>query len=64
MGAIAPLLQRAEIERAKCKPTGSLQAYDYYLRALAAFYRRTREDTTESLKRNDRSWTFASPAVF
>ena len=50
IGAIAPLLQRAEIERAKRKPTESLQAYDYYLRALAAFYRRTREETTEALK--------------
>ncbi|MBT1517183.1 winged helix-turn-helix domain-containing protein [Bradyrhizobium sp. SRL28] len=50
IGAIAPLLQRAEIERAQRKPTGSLQAYDYYLRALAAFYRRTREETTEALR--------------
>jgi TolB-like protein len=50
IGAIAPLLQRAEIERAKRKPTGNLQAYDYYLRALAAFYRRTSEETTEALK--------------
>ena len=36
IGAIAPQLQRAEIERAQRKPTGSLQAYDYYLRALAS----------------------------
>jgi TolB-like protein len=50
IGAIAPQLQRAEIERAQRKPTGSLQAYDYYLRGLAAFYRRTREETTEALK--------------
>ena len=50
IGAIAPQLQRAEIERAQRKPTGSLQAYDYYLRALASFYRRTREETTEALK--------------
>ena len=50
IGAIAPQLQRAEIERAQRKPTGSLQAYDYYLRGLAAFYRRTREATTEALK--------------
>jgi TolB-like protein len=50
IGAIAPQLQRAEIERAQRKPTGSLQAYDYYLRALAVFYRRTREETIEALK--------------
>ena len=50
IGAIAPQLQRAEIERAQRKPTESLQAYDYYLRALAAFYQCTREATTEALK--------------
>ena len=33
--AIAPKLQQAEIERAKRKPTESLDAYDYYLRGLA-----------------------------
>ena len=35
VGAIAPQLERAEIERAKRKPTGSLDAYDYYLRGMA-----------------------------
>jgi TolB-like protein len=50
IGAIAPQLQRAEIERAQRKPTGSLQAYDYYLRALAGLYRPTREETIEALK--------------
>ena len=35
VGAIAPKLERAEIERSKRKPTGSLDAYDYYLRGLA-----------------------------
>jgi TolB-like protein len=34
IGAIFPQLERAEIERAKRKPTESLQAYDYYLRAI------------------------------
>ena len=50
IGAISPQLQRAEIERAQRKPTGSLQAYDYYLRALASLYRRTREENIEALK--------------
>ena len=50
IGAIAPQLQRAEIERAQRKPTGSLQAYDYYLRALARFYKFTREAHLEALK--------------
>ena len=41
IGAIAPQLERAEIARAQRKPTESLQAYDFYLRALAIFYRFT-----------------------
>ncbi|TIO12117.1 MAG: adenylate cyclase [Mesorhizobium sp.] len=39
VGAIAPKVEEAEIERAKRKPTESLDAYDYYLRGLAAFDR-------------------------
>jgi len=50
IGAIAPHLERAEIARAQRKPTESLQAYDYYLRALASVYRRTREANIEALK--------------
>ena len=50
IGAISPQLERAEIERAQRKPTESLQAYDYYLRALASFYRFTREANIEALK--------------
>jgi TolB-like protein/class 3 adenylate cyclase len=34
--AIAPKLEQAEIERAKRKPTESLDAYDYYLRGMAS----------------------------
>src|SRR5262249_29162976 len=34
VGAVAPKLQQAEIERAKCKPTESLDAYDCYLRGI------------------------------
>lgn len=43
VGAIAPELERAEIERAKHKPTGSLDAYDYYLRGVAELHHGTRE---------------------
>ena len=50
IGAILPHLERAEIERAQRKPTGSLQAYDYYLRALASSYRFTREANLETLE--------------
>ncbi|MER9668837.1 BTAD domain-containing putative transcriptional regulator [Mesorhizobium sp. M0203] len=39
VGAITPKMEEAEIERAKRKPTESLDAYDYYLRGLAAFDR-------------------------
>jgi len=38
VGAIAPKLEQAEIERAKSKPTDSLDAYDFYLRGMAAFH--------------------------
>jgi TolB-like protein/class 3 adenylate cyclase len=48
--AISPQLERAEIKRALRKPTESLQAYDYRLRALASFYKFTREANLEALK--------------
>jgi tetratricopeptide (TPR) repeat protein len=35
VGAIAPKLEQAEIERAKRKPIGNLDAYDCYLRGIA-----------------------------
>jgi TolB-like protein/Flp pilus assembly protein TadD len=50
IGALFPQLERAEIERAKRKPTESLQAYDYYLRALSSFYQFTREQNIEALR--------------
>jgi TolB-like protein len=49
VGAIAPQLERAEIERAKRKPTESLDAYDYYLRAMAKLHNGTREALDEAL---------------
>ena len=42
VGAISPKLELAEIQRAKGKPTDSLDAYDYYLRGMAATYQRGR----------------------
>lgn len=48
-GAIAPQLELAEIERAKSKPTASLNAYDCYLRGLAHMHRGTRESVQEAL---------------
>ena len=49
VGAIAPQLERAEIERAQRKPTGSLDAYDYYLRGMAHFHRASREAVEAAL---------------
>ena len=49
VGAIAPQLERAEIERAKRKPTENLDAYDYYLRGMADLHQGTREAIDEAL---------------
>jgi TolB-like protein len=50
VGAIAPKLEQAEMERAKRKPTESLDAYDYYLRGLASFYQGDMEAVSEALR--------------
>ena len=49
VGAIAPKLQQAEVERVRHKPTESLVAYDCFLRGMASFYRFTRETTDQAL---------------
>src|SRR4030095_9809311 len=41
VGAIAPRLEQAEIDRARRKPTESLDAYDLFLRGLANTYKST-----------------------
>ena len=50
VGAIGPKLEQTEIERAKRKPTESLDAYDYYLRGIANYYPGTREANDEALR--------------
>ena len=50
VGAIAPKLEQAEIERAKRKPTESLGAYDYFLRGMACVHRWNREASAEALQ--------------
>jgi TolB-like protein/Tfp pilus assembly protein PilF len=50
VGAIAPKLEQAEIERTKRKPTENLDAYDYYLRGLAALHLWTRDSNNEALE--------------
>jgi len=49
VGAIAPRLEQAEIERSRRKPTESLDAYDYYLRGMAALHRWTKDGNEEAL---------------
>jgi TolB-like protein/tetratricopeptide (TPR) repeat protein len=50
VGAIAPRLERAEIERAKRKPTESLDAYDYYLRGMEHFYQEGRDNLDQAMR--------------
>jgi TolB-like protein/tetratricopeptide (TPR) repeat protein len=50
VGAIGPKLEQAEIERSNRKPTESLDAYDFYLRGLAAVHQWSREANNEALR--------------
>jgi adenylate cyclase len=49
VGAIAPRLVDAEVERARRKPPESWDAYDYYLRGLAFFAQRNIEANAQAL---------------
>jgi adenylate cyclase len=50
VGAIAPRLEEAEIERVRLKPTEDLNAYDFYLRGLALSNRLTRDANAAALR--------------
>ena len=50
VGALAPHIEQAEIERAKQKPSANLNAYEYYLRAKASYYRWTEESIYQALR--------------
>ncbi len=50
VGAIEPKLRHAEIERARRKPTESVDAYDLFLRAVALNAARKKEDNREALR--------------
>jgi TolB-like protein len=50
VGAIEPKLRSAEIERAREKPTESVDAYDLFLRALALHNTRKLEEGREALR--------------
>jgi TolB-like protein len=49
VGAIAPTLERAEIDRVKQKPTENLKAYDYFIRGLAGVRQWTKEGNDNAL---------------
>lgn len=49
VGALAPHLERAEIERARQKPTESLDAYDCYLRGMWRFRQVSKSAIDEAL---------------
>ena len=51
VGAIAPAVEKAEIERARRKPTESLDAYALYLRGLARLYQFTSRQANEEASR-------------
>ena len=50
VGAIAPRLRQAEMDRVRRKPTESLDAYDLFFRGLANLYKWTREGNEEALR--------------
>ena len=50
VGALAPQLEKAEIERAKRELTSNSAAYDFYLRGLASWNRWSRADNAIALK--------------
>jgi TolB-like protein/class 3 adenylate cyclase len=51
VGAIAPAIETAEFERAKRKPTASLNAYDHYLRGLVSFHQSASRQANEEALR-------------
>jgi adenylate cyclase len=57
-GAIEPTLRRAEVERARRKPTDSLGAYDLYLRALPYVFAYSAEDNAKAMRLLDRALAF------
>jgi len=49
VGAIAPRLEEAEIERVRREPTQSQDAYDFFLRGMAGLHKWSREGNDEAL---------------
>jgi hypothetical protein len=49
VGAIEPKLRSSEIERAIRKPTESLEAHEFYLRALAQYCKYSEDSLREAV---------------
>ena len=54
-GALEPRIRSAEIERSRRKPTESMRAYDYFLRALAEFHKTLKEPNREAVRLLERA---------
>jgi TolB-like protein len=50
VGAMAPKMEQAEIERARRKPTANLDAYDYYLQGMAKVHQATKHANGDALR--------------
>jgi tetratricopeptide (TPR) repeat protein len=50
VGAIAPKMEQAEIERTRHKPTENLDAYDYYLQGKACVHQATKSAYEDALR--------------
>ena len=65
VGEISPKLEAAEIERARRKPTDNLDAYQGYMRGMAAFYLLSAEGNRDALaqfyRASELDPNFASP---
>jgi adenylate cyclase len=46
---VGPEITLAEIERARSKRPGTLDAWDHYLRAIAAYHKMTKDDVAEAI---------------
>ncbi len=63
VGAIEPKLRQSEIERAIRKPTESLDAYDFYLRALAQVYKLPPREPVRPLASCSERWRSTHPML-
>jgi len=50
VASISPKIEQAEIQRAKLKPTESLDAYDYFLHGMSVVHKLTSQTTNEALR--------------